>query len=267
MDTALRPRKDHLVVASALCLLASAAAAQATDVDPIVTDRPGFLFSPILVPEGRLQIESGLPTFTQVRGDGSESRTWSLPFAARYGLSDLVELRASLPTWSDVHTDGGGSTTDDRGFSDIEIGAKFALDPSTETPLAIQGSLRLPTGEDGFTTDAVGGSLYLLHTRELANGMGITGMLGATYAPADGGPDPLAGAIGVLLWSPIAGDLSGYVEAAAFPGIEDVAGQSFAGGALVWTASNDVQFDLSADFGLDDDSADVIAAFGVSVRL
>jgi len=264
METASRIQ-FHFVLA-AVPLIAPSGFAQVAEESPIITDRPGFLFSPILVPEGRLQLEAGLPTFTRARSGDAEARTWSLPVAARYGLSDRLELRASLPTWADVRVDDVSSSSSDDGFSDVEIGAKFAIDTSTETPFAVQGSLRLPSGSDGFTTDELGGSLYLLHTRELPNGMGITGLLGATYAPVDGGPDPLAGAIGALLWSPITDELSGYVEAAVFPGIQGVAGQVFAGGALVWLVRDDVQLDLSADFGLDDDSADVIAAFGVSVR-
>jgi len=51
-----------------------------------------------------------------------------------------------------------------------------------------------------------------------------------------------------------------------FPLLQDIAGQAYAGGELVWTVRDDVQLDLSADCGLGDDAADVIAAFGVSVR-
>lgn len=246
--------------------LARTAVAQATGDSPIITDRPGFLFSPVPVPAGRLQLEAGLPTFTQAETGSIEARTWSLPVAARYGLSDRVELRASLPTWTDVDVEGGGPGSNDSGFADIEIGAKVALDTSSDAPFAVQGGLRLPTGDEGLGTDELGGSFYLLHTREIANGLSITGLLGATYAPIEGGPDPLAGAIGALLWSPITRDSSGYVEAAAFPGLQDIAGQAYVGGGFVWAVDDDVQLDLSADFGLDDDSADVIAAFGVSVR-
>lgn len=266
MDTTLR-LQSLTVLAATLGLFAATAQGQSIDSTPISTDRPGFLFSPVLVPEGRFQLEGGLPTFTQFRAGGVDARTWSLPVAARYGLSERVELRASLPTWNDVRVDDGASTTSDDGFSDIEIGAKYALDTSSDAPLALQGSLRLPTGEDGFTTDELGGSLYLLHSRSLDSGFGVTGLLGATYTPVEGGPAPLAGALGVLVSKAIADRWSCYGEVAVFPGIQDVAGQAFAGGALIWTVTNDIQLDLSADFGLDDDSADVIAAFGVSVRL
>lgn len=267
MDTARRLRSHLLLVASTLCVIASAAGAQSSDAAPISTDRPGFLFSPVLVPEGRLQLEAGLPTFTQFREGGVDARTWSLPVAARYGLSERVELRASLPTWNDVRIDDGASTTSDDGFSDIEIGVKYALDTSSDAPLALQASLRLPTGEDGFTTDELGGSLYLLHSRALDDGLGITGLLGATYTPVESGADALAGALGALLSKSIAGGWSCYGEVAVLPGIQDVAGQAYAGGGLIWTVDDDVQLDLSSDFGLDDDAADVIAAVGLSLRL
>jgi hypothetical protein len=252
-------------LAAALCLSGSVGAQSAPlEVDdPIVTDRPGFLFSPILVPEGRLQIEAGLPTYARTESGGATTRAWSLPVALRYGLSRDVELRASLPTWTDAVSDSGAN---DEGLSDVEVGVKLALSRDDDAPLALQASLRLPTGAEGFTTDEIGGSLLLLHTREFENGLGLTGMLGATYAPVDDGPDALTGSIGALLWGPLTDEWSGYVEAIALPGLNDAAGQAYAGGALIWAARSDLQLDLSVDFGLDRDSADVIAAAGVSFR-
>lgn len=254
-----------LRLATAFSGLIPAAFAQAT-TSPIATDRPGFLFSASLLPEDRWQIETGLPTYTRVRSDGAETRLWNLPIAARYGLSDRVELRASLPTWNDARVESSNSTTTDDGFSDVDIGAKFALDASSDAPLALQASLRLPTGADDFTNDEVGGAIHVMHSRALDDGYSVTGMLGATYAPIGGGDDPLAGAIAALVSKSFVDGWSGYGEVALFPGLHDGAGQAYAGGGLVWTVRADVQLDLSADFGLDDDSADVIAAFGVSVR-
>lgn len=225
------------------------------DEPPIGTDRPGFLYSPVLVPEGRFQVEAGAPTYAR-SGDGA-ARAWSLPVALRYGLTSTVELRASLPAWTDAFLVDG--------FADAEVGAKLALGRDAGAPLALQMTLRLPSGSDGVTTGEVGGSVHLLHARALGAGFALTGMLGATAAPADDGPDAVSGAIAALVTAPLAGDLSGYVELAALPGLHEARGQSHAGAALIWTARADLQLDLSADFGLDDDAADVIAAFGASL--
>jgi hypothetical protein len=127
--------------------------------------------------------------------------------------------------------------------------------------------LHLPTGEDGFTTDDWGGSAYLLKGDDLGHSYFLQTILGVTYSPISGADDLTAGALAALVSHPIAEGWSAYVEATALPGIQHVAGQSYLGAALIFTPRSDLQFDLSADFGLDDDSADVIASLGVSWHL
>ena len=234
---------------------------------PISTDRPGFLFAPTVVPEGRFHIEAGWPTFTLFENGRDEARTWSLPVALRLGWTRDVELRASLPTWNGVRVESGGSTSDDDGFGDAEVGAKIALSHAADAPLAAMASFRLPTGDDGFSAESVGAAGFLLHGRELGDDWLLNSMAAVTYTPVDGTDDQTFATLGALLWHPISGDWSGYVEAVALPGIQNVADQSYAGAALIWNPRPDMQLDLSADFGLDEDSADVIAAFGISYAL
>ena len=234
---------------------------------PISADRPGFLFAPTVMSRGRLQFEAGLPTLTLERDPGGEVRTWSLPVDVRYGLTGKLELRASLPTWNDQHDDTGSSTVDENGFGDSEIGVKLQLPELSGGPLALQASLLLPTGEDPFTAGAVGGSIYLLYGRDLGGSYAFEAMLGATYTPVEDGADETAGSIGASVAHPIADDWSGYVEGTVLPGLQNTPGQSYAGTGILWTPSRDSQLDLSTDFGLDDDSADVIASLGVSWRI
>jgi hypothetical protein len=232
--------------------------------EPISTDRPGLLFAPTLVPEGRMQVEAGLPTLTELRDAGDELRAWSLPVALRYGLDEQVELRASLPTWTDVRDESGSSVTTDEGFVDAEIGAKVALAPLGSGPVALLASLRIPTGEDGFTTDELGGSAYLLHGRELGESWWLQTMLGVTHVPVADGDDQTSGALAALVSHPVVERMSGYFEATLLPGIDNTAGQSYLGGGVTWSPVGRVQLDLSGDFGLDEDSADSIVALGVS---
>jgi hypothetical protein len=264
--------KNHsLVVAAALCapaFLSSQARASvlttSEELIPISTDRPGFLFAPTVLTEGRFQVEAGLPTYTLFDEGGVEATTWSLPVALRYGLTQTLELRASVPTWNDVSVESGGSTFDDDGFGDVEVGAKLALSQASDTPLAVMASFRLPTGDDGFSSESLGASGFLLHGRSIGNDFTLNSMAGVTYTPVDGSDDLTFATIGALLAHPIAEKWSGYVEAVALPGIQNVAGQAYAGAGLIWNPRYDLQFDLSADFGLEEDSSDVIAAFGIS---
>jgi hypothetical protein len=146
------------------------------------------------------------------------------------------------------------------------VGVKLALDGSAQTPLALQASLRLPTGGEGFTTDELGGSMFLLHARSIGGPYSLTTLLGTTWAPVKDGPDAWTGSLGALVSRPIAEQLTAYVGAIALSWISEAAGQAYGGGAVIWTPRQDLQLDLSADFGLDDDSSDVIAAVGISFR-
>ena len=247
-----------------LVLVPAQLQAQSGESAPISSDRPGFLFAPTLVPPGRLQFEAGVPSLTLAREAGDELRVWSLPVAARYGWSERsLELRAALPTWTDVRDESGPGVTHEEGFADAELGAKLALAPLAGGPLALLGSLRLPTGEDGFTTEELGASAYLLHGRELGANW-LQAMLGVSHVPVDGAEDATTGALAALVSRPLAQRWSGYVELTALPGVRHAAGQAYAGCALLWMPHDRLQLDLSADFGLDDDAADVVAALGIS---
>lgn len=254
-----------LATASILTLAPLPLCAQSGESEPpISTDRPGFLFAPTVLPRGRLQFEMGLPTLTLQRDSGDELRLWSLPVAARYGLNETLELRASLPTWSDLRDESGGAVAHDEGFGDVELGAKLALAPLADGPLALLGSVRLPTGADGFTTDEVGGSAFLLHGRDLGQAYWLQTMLGISHVPVEAAEDVTSGAIAALVSHPLADGWSTYAEATALPGLNHSAGQSYLGTGLLWTPHRRLQLDVSVDFGLDDDSADAIAALGLS---
>src|SRR5262245_6361815 len=98
---------DPLQLAAVLACACSVSSAQSASDAPISTDRPGFLFAPTVVPHRRLQVEVGAPTLTLFRDAGEEVRSWSAPVALRYGYGDTLELRATLPTWTETRTESG----------------------------------------------------------------------------------------------------------------------------------------------------------------
>src|SRR5688572_16888449 len=98
--------------------------------DPIVTDRPDFTESSVVVPLRRLQLETG---FTQSWAAGSKSFT--APEALfRYGIAQKLELRVGLPNWT-LQRDGSTSQT---GWSDLYLGTKLQLGP---TPSGIDAAI------------------------------------------------------------------------------------------------------------------------------
>src|SRR5580692_12124519 len=96
----------------------------AADTSPtIVTDRPSFTNSSIVVPAGSLQLENGfLETYNQGQNvvDGPET-------LLRFGIATKTELRLTVPDYFYNTSTGGGPGS---GFGDMVIGVKHKFGPT-----------------------------------------------------------------------------------------------------------------------------------------
>jgi len=114
----------------------------------IITDRPDQTESPISVPSGSLQIESGI----QMSFSGSDfKREILVPTNLfRIGLSKSVELRVVSE-----YSIQGSETNLKAGIPDIQLGAKVWLAGGEDatTNIGWLTHITLPTGNDNFTTD------------------------------------------------------------------------------------------------------------------
>src|SRR5437870_3062683 len=76
--------------------LSTGAIASGAEEPELVTDRPDFTESSLVVPRGRLQIEGG---FSYTRGNSGE-RAWNLPeMLLRLGVASRWELRLEAPQY------------------------------------------------------------------------------------------------------------------------------------------------------------------------
>jgi hypothetical protein len=127
------PPEHLLALAIALTATACAVPSVRPNTPPaateptVSTDRPSFSASPLLVPVGHYQIETGY-TWTQRRDQGVTTEVQAVPdVLARYRALDRLELRA---TWGGVlrstaHDDGGRDSRSD--LADLGLGAKIPL--------------------------------------------------------------------------------------------------------------------------------------------
>lgn len=137
---------------------------------PIVTDRPDFTESSWVVPEGMVQIESGL-TFQRVPG-GSVLSGPELLFRKSVGRKS--ELRLGLPDFNSMHA-GGVRTS---GWSDVYVGAKFQMGPLPNGDgLAIIPAVSVPTDDDEFSSGSYDPEVKVCWSRDLAGARAISGML------------------------------------------------------------------------------------------
>lgn len=250
-----------LACAAAIAPLAPSAIAQ----DTINTDRPGLTFSPYLVPVGRFQAELGLPNVALTQGNGIDSTAWNTPLQLRYGLNSALELRLGSPLYTSVRDDKANTTID--GFGDVEAGAKLALcEAAGVVPkAALVGGIRLPVGEDDFTSHEAGYNINATGDWDLGNGNSLRGTAGLVRTPI-GSDDALAGSLVACGSRSFNHHTGGYVEAAYLPGFQHADDQAFVGAGIGYLITDDLQLDLSGDFGLNADSPDAIVGFGISWR-
>jgi hypothetical protein len=237
--------------------------------EPIGTDRPGFAFSPITVPDGALQLEVGMPLIENTDAGSTESTVVRVPvIAIRYGLLERLELRAGSALYNHASVDAGAGEVDESGHGDVELGAKVqVLEADGRTPnLSFIGSMYLPVGDDAFTIheDRAGFALNGAAGGALGTISWIT-VVGANWIPlGDHEYRTNANLVGYLGRS-LTERISGYVEAEWFPADDD-SDPFLAGVGLALLVTPVLQFDVSVDRGLNDDATDWIIGAGVSTR-
>lgn len=248
--------------------LAQDTAAPATP-SPIVTDRPGFLFSSLTVGRGVLQTEWGIPAVMQDSAAGVNARLTSLFGLVRYGVTDTFELRLDSPVYNETRIMAGGRTATDRGFGDVEVGAKWHLldNHGAQPSFALIPSVVVPTGDKGFTADHPIYQLNAMAEWNLASGWGAGALAGYLNGPSGGdryGQGTFAVSLGRSLPAP---KWSAYGEVVYVATSLDGAGDSsFLGGGIKYLISNDFQLDLSFDRGLTADSPDWLFGLGIAAR-
>lgn len=234
---------------SMLLLLPAGAFAQGPS--PIVTDRPGFLFSSLTVGRGVLQTEWGIPAVTL-----GDTRLTSLFGLVRYGVTRNLELRLDSPVYNHSRTGSG--------YGDLEIGAKWHLfdNQGARPSLALIPSVILPTGQKGFTADDPVYQLNVMAEWTLPDSWGLAGLAGFLSGRYE--QETFGISLGRSLPSP---KWSAYGEAVYVATNLDGASDSpFLGGGIKYLISNDVQLDLSFDRGLTAESPGWLLGLGIAAR-
>ncbi len=215
-------------------------------------------------PVCRTQLEIGFAR-DHVR---STSDTSSFPTALRYGLSDELELRASLNGWSrlDAH-----SAPDEQGVGPLTLGVKGPierngadLDLGWADSVAWVAELRLPGAALGDEPNSFSPSLSAVASwTPDQSAWQASGQVGLAYEPSEGSMI-LSLAAGAS--RPIGGTTSLYFEAGWFPHTNADADPLVVGAGLIALASTDVQLDIGVDFGLGESSGDWSAGLGLCWR-
>ncbi len=256
-------------ISTLLLLPAGAALGQTAAPSPIVTDRPGILFSSLTVGRGVFQTEWGIPAVVLDSSGGVDTRLTSAFGLVRYGVTQNFELRLDSPVYNESRMRVNGHSVTDSGYGDLEVGAKWHLfdNQGARPSFALIPSVILPTGQKGFTADDPVYQLNAMAEWGLANGWGAGALAGYLNGPSGDGrydQETFAVSLGRSLPSP---KWSAYGEAAyVTTNLAGASDSSFLGGGIKYLVTNDFQLDLSFDRGLTADSPDWLFGFGIAAR-
>lgn len=137
------------VVSSMLCALNATTAIATSNKSYIDTNRPSFTFSPIVIPKGSVQQESG----TQYQWYRDAQNRFSIPETQiRVGLFNRTEFQLNVPNYILLHS----SEDTNAGATHLgEVGIKQQFGPLKGVDASLVCSANIPTGRNYFLGSGV----------------------------------------------------------------------------------------------------------------
>lgn len=219
---------------------------------PLVTDRPDFTESAVVVPRGRTQIEMGLSaTRAGAETDGEVSGPEAL---VRAGVVRGVEVRVGLPDYVGVGRDDGG-------FGDPSLGVKIEVGRLGAWDVATILETSVPLGERPFG-DAPASPLGLL---VLGRDLGALSLGTQGEVLWDRASDRVEAGATAVVGVPLTEAASAFFEVAAGSTPDGADARVHVGGTLLLSAT--VQLDARLGAGLTEAAPGVFGGVGVGVRL
>ena len=245
--------------------------------EPLVTDRPDFTESTDAVPWGHAQLEIGY-TFTYDREGDERTREHSFPETLlRIGLIEDIELRLGWSgvtmheTLAEVESRRGrrfGVTERDTGNDDLSVGFKFKLleQDGLVPHFGVITAVSLPTGNATSSSGDVDPEVVLMWAYDVTDSFSVAGnFLLAVPTSEQGrffqGGASLAGAVALT------DKLGAYVEYfGLYPSDREQDAEHTLNGGFTYLITDNLQLDVLAGFGLNEQAPDFFAGVGISIR-
>ena len=231
---------------------ASTLSAQTADPPPVISDRPDFTESPVVVPGGFVQLEMGL-THQRAGGGGILSIGEGL---LRVPLSTRLEARLGFPT---LYVNGVSKVTDS------SVGAKVELPSGPRGfEFGLIGAVSLPTGQAPLSAETFVPSAILATGGPLTERVGLGAQIAASL-PEQGSSRVLLSGATLVLSTPL-GDRTGAFAELAGETVEfdDLYLLSHVG--VTYTVDASRQLDVHLGSALTDDAPDFFIGFGFVYR-
>lgn len=244
---------------------------------PLVTDRPDFTESTDAVPRGHLQLEMGY-SFAYDREQTDRVRDHTSPeFLLRVGLFDDFELRFGWDgySWTENLFEGrtrrGRAVTREdstQGSNDVSIGFKYKLleQQGLRPHFGVIAALSVPSGSAGISSGDVDPEVVLAWACDVADWFAVAGNVGLAL-PTDADGRFFQASSSLVLAFALTDELGTYVEYFGFyPSASDSDAAHSLNGGFTYLITDNVQLDVRAGLGLNEEADDFFTGIGCSWR-
>ena len=269
-----RPSVLFAALLPATLFLVSSSSVRAQDaLRPLCPDRPGKGTSACTVDKDQFQLEVDAFDTTIDRADGTKTTT--TVFAnpqLKYGLTDHLDLEASLSPYTHVENKSHATHSSASGIGDLYLRAKTMLsDDQDAVAVAIEPFVKIPTAGKTIGNGATEGGVVLPLNVAFENNWSLGASPEIDFLKASSGSGHHAAAVYVVgLNRSFANGVSAGIElwgASDFDGVGTTNQYSFDLSAA-WQpgTSNDIQFDGGVNIGLNNHTPDTQIYVGLSKR-
>jgi hypothetical protein len=239
----------------------------AATLPAIATDRPDQTETASLVPKGCFQVETGFAIEKDKGRIGSftveNTNTTYNTTLFRYAVADNFEFRL-ITEFNEELVKVAGAEDEVKGMSPIAIGSKIAIceEKGIRPKISLNTHIALPYfGHEDFRPENITPDFRFLFQHTLSDRLAFAYNLGIEWENA-----VASGAYTASLAIALADKVGMFVEAYGFLPEKQVADHRMDAG-FTFLPLNNLQFDLSGGFGLNEIAPDYFVSCGVSFRL
>jgi hypothetical protein len=253
--------KNNLPVQLTLSLLFICVQAIAQTPE-ISTDRPDQSNTPLLIPKGALQIETGFIVEKQKTLLFTQRNFTYNNTLLRFGINDHFEVRLNT-LYQGVSA--SSDMTPSNGFGPVSVGLKIKLadERGLWPQTSILSHINLRSGTTQFKPSHTSNDITLACSHELNERLSLTYNFGVKWD----GESPVATTLYALSFAfDITDKLAAFVESYAFLPEERKSDQRIDAG-ITYNINPLLQWDLSGGLGVSENAPDNFLSTGLSIRL
>ena len=238
--------------------------------EPLVTDRPDFTEASTTVGRGVGQVEFGYTYIHDSEGDESVNAHSFPETLLRVGaFADWLEFRMAW-NYAEERVQSPAGTARFSGSEDLYLGVKIALTPQEGIlpEMAIMPQMTVPTGGDDFTSDETLPGLSWLYSWDINDTLSTAGSTQANKAIDVTGGEYTEIAQSWTIGYSLSDQIGAYTEWFAFipSGADEARAEHYVNGGFTYLVNNNLQLDIRAGFGLNEEADDFFTGTGAAIR-